>query len=56
MDGAGRIMNKQKVTEEVTGDIEQWRALIITDIIIIIISFHFLNELLRYKICRIWQC
>jgi len=37
MDGVGRIVNKQKVTEKDTGDIEQWRVLIITGIIIIII-------------------
>jgi len=59
MDGVGRIMNKQKVTEVDTGGIEQWRVLIITGIIIIIIiiiiimNIHFLSELLRYKVCSV---
>ena len=35
MDGVRRIMNQKEVTEEDTGDIEQWRVLIITGIIII---------------------
>jgi len=37
MDGVRRIMNQKEVTEGDTGDIEQWRVLIITGIIIIII-------------------
>jgi hypothetical protein len=51
MDEVIRIINKQDVTEKDPGDVEQWRVLIIT--IIIIIYFNFLNELLSYKVCRV---
>jgi len=40
-------MNKQEVAEKDTGNVEQWR------VIIIIIYFNFLNEILRYKVCRV---